>query len=255
MESSGTNDMGGSYERCSMELLYLLIACFSVWKIVLFYNPHGGGRVITSFYSVIGITSLFRVICIFIEPDYLSGPHNVLAFVDPLWYNVALAEASQVLVSLMIFSIFILLVSFWSHMASKVSDREIAESRPLLRRPPQTTRRGPLEKFFLVMTAFFVVEIINFALFFLNFYDSSVLILYDSVVFGAMSLLLLIEVLVFSSRVRHILRTMAAINADSSSYQIRRIRAITVVNSLYLLVRFAAEAFSVYVFYSHWTGV
>lgn len=251
---SSDDYMGGSYERFSLEMLFLLITCFSVWKIVLFFNPRGGGRVITSFYGLIFVTSVTRLLCIFIESGFLNGPPNVMAFSSTAWKSVSIAEAGQVIGSVMIYAIFILLVSFWSHMSTKVTDREIAESRPLLRRPASTNRRGPLEKFFLVMTLFILIEGVNFILFLLDFYDSSILILYDSIVFASISLLLLVEILLFSSRVIKILNTMAAINADSSNFQIKRIRAITVVNSLYLLVRTVAEIYFISVFFQNWTG-
>lgn len=245
----------GSYDKFSLELLFLLISCFSLWKIVLFCNPRGGGHVISSFYGLICITALFRVIVISTETAFLNdGPRNVMAFKSNNWFGIVASEASQVIVSMMIYAIFILLVSFWSHMATKVTDREIAESRPLIRQPAATRRRGPLEKFFLVMAAFLIVETFNFVLFFLGYYDSSVLIFYDSIVFGGMSMLLFVEILFFSSKVRKILKTMADINANSSLFQIKRIKAITVVNSFYLLVRLALEAFAMYEFYIHWKG-
>jgi hypothetical protein len=249
------DSMGGSYERVSLELLFLLISCFAVWKIVLFFNPRGGGRVIMSFYGLICVTSVTRLLCIFIEAGFLKGPPRVMATHADMWYSVCIDEAGQVVGSIMIYAIFILLVSFWSHMATKVTDREIADSSPLIRRPTSTTRRGPLEKFFLVMVLFVLVEGVNFVLFLLGFYNSAILILYDSIVFAVMSLLLLFEIIYFSSKVTKILKTMAAINANSSNFQIKRIRAITVVNSTYLLMRAAAEIFFIYIFYQNWTGI
>ena len=249
------NNMGGSYERFSLELLFLLISCFSVWKIVLFFNPRGGGRVITSFYGLICVTSVTRLLCIFIESGFLHGPPSVMAFSSNDWYSVCIDEGGQVVGSIMIYAIFILLVSFWSHMATKVTDREISDSSPLIRHPTHTNRRGPLEKFFIVMVLFVFVEGLNFVLFFLDFYSSGILILYDSIVFAVMSLLLLVEIIFFSSKVTKILRTMAAINANNSNFQIKRIRAITVVNSIYLLLRAVSEGFFIYTFYQNWTGI
>ena len=246
MESNHDN---GGYEKDSLEILFLMIGCFSLWKAVLFFNPYFGSRVVTFFYGLICVTAFLRAISLFVGNGFNQKPQTVVAFLSTGWSSVLTMEVAQVVGSILIYSVFILLVSFWSHMSIKVTDREIAESRPLLHIRSGSSRRGPLEKFFLVLTAFLFIEFLNIILFLFGLYSSTVLVLYDSIVFGVISAVILIETIVFSSRVTNILKTMEAINSDSSSFQIKRIRAITVVNVIYLLFRCGVECFFIMIFF------
>lgn len=244
----------GRYDTFILEIILVLVACFSAWKMVSFCNPEGGGRSITSFYALIAITAIVRLGCILFESYLLQEPLDVMAFSTAYWWDITIAEASQILGTIMIYSVFILLVCFWSHMSTKVQEREMAESRPLVGRQSALPRRGPVEKFSLIMIMFFVVEISNYVLFMMGFYDSVALIAYDSIVIGSMSAILLVEMSFFSTRIQSILKTIAAINSDSSPYQIKRIRAITIVNVCYLLVRLIVESVSLYTLYHNWRG-
>lgn len=82
---------------------------------------------------------------------------------------------------------------------------------------------------------------VNCGLFLLKFYSSEGMILVDSIILGAVSLICVFEISIFSHRFRTVLRTLGAINQVSTESQVKRIVWITVTGNVFFLVRATLE--------------
>lgn len=245
---------------------FLGIALFAGWKLHLLFDPDGGARVITTYYALIFFAASLRVV-------WLSLPFTSIEPAPPVraqhgrWMEALMGEGVTVLGDVAMMGLFILLVCFWSHMHKKVEERESAESAPILGRPSMSAggdsisaasrsayRRGPMESFLVITAALFAACMVNFVLFGIGLYNSAVLVLYDAIVFGCLALILTIEVLIFSARFLHILRTIAAVNDDTRDMQSKRILAVAVVSCAFLALRVVVEAWFVADNYEFWDG-
>jgi len=189
--------------------------------------------VVTAFYSLILLTSLIRSIWFFIpsyvlEDSYVPGP--VFAF-NPeggKWVGTFISEVMLSLGSLSLFSIFILILVYWADILKKYFY-------------PGVRRKRPMSTFLMMVGVLIVGEITNGILFLMKFYSSEGMILVDSIVLGAVSLICVAEITIFSHRFRTVLRTLGAINQVSTESQVKRIVWITVTGNIFFLLRAGIE--------------
>mmetsp|Transcript_16373 Transcript_16373/g.33702 ORF Transcript_16373/g.33702 Transcript_16373/m.33702 type:complete len:328 (-) Transcript_16373:57-1040(-) len=215
-----------------------LAIAFFLTTLVAFKRMHwswsqGGVEttVVTAFYSLILITSLSRTLWFTIpsyvlEPTYAPVP--IMAFGKAPWVGTFLSEVLLSFGSLCLFSIFILILVYWHDILLKYFY-------------PGLKRNKPISTFLTITGFLFVLQGTNMALFLLKFYTSEGMILVDSVLLGAVSLICVAEISIFSHRFRTVLRTLGAINQVSTESQVKRIVWITVTGNIYFLVRAALE--------------
>ena len=211
-----------------------------------YFDREGGGKVITAFYGIIAFTAGVRAIWFLIPSIYLEGayvPTSTIAFESDNWFGILLSELLLVLGSLSLYSIFILIACYWSHMLRKVDTSQDARSR-LLGQP--TIRRGPMETFGITITIISSAQAFGILLYLGQFWNAEEMILYDSVLLSIVSLTTLIEITLYSHRIRMVLTTIGAINANNTRPQVRRIFAITIAASFFFVTRVIIElAFAV----------
>jgi hypothetical protein len=261
---------GESEDELAQDLLlavgYFLLSIFAVWRLIVYFSLTGGGKVITLFFFLISLTSLLRFIWFIIPSHVLENtytPKPLQAFHSNGWKGLLLSELFLISGNLSLYGVFLLVICYWSHMLYKVENPDVVEINYLLSSSSSTSgptstsgassgtstssyhqknkRRGPMETFGLMMFFLSLIEIINLLLFLFNFYNSELMILFDSLLFSLTSLATLIALTLFSSRIRIVLTMMGVINGNSTKPQVRRILAITVVANTFFIIRLVIE--------------
>lgn len=231
-----------------LAIAYLIIGIFSCWRLIIYFSFQGSGKVITLFFFLITITSIIRSIWFIIPSITLEGtytPLPIIAFYSNNWKGILLSEIMLAIGSLGLYAIFLLVVCYWAHMLQKVEQPDIIETNYLL--PQNSTnyiqrqKRGPMEKFGLMMSFLISLELLNIILFICRFYNSEAMILFDSMLFSFTSLATLIAITMFSNRIRVVLTMMGVINGNSTKPQVRRILAITVAANIFFILRLLIE--------------
>jgi hypothetical protein len=232
-----------------LSLGFFLVTIFSGWRLFLYFSLTGGGKVVTSFFFLITFTSLIRCIWFIIPSEVLEGtytPTPMTSFETKGWVGVILSELMLSFGNLSLFGVFLLVICYWAQMLHKVENPEIPETNYLLPGGASSStstskRRGPLETFGVMMLVLFSLEIFNILFFLFRFYNSEVMILFDSLLFSFISLATLIAISIFSNRIRVVLTMMGMINGNSTKQQVRRILAITVAANIFFIVRLLIE--------------
>jgi hypothetical protein len=245
-----------------LAIAFLIVGFFSGWRLILYFSPSGGGKVITLFFSLITLTALMRAIWFLIPSTSLEetySPIPIKAFETRGWKGILISEILLAMGSLSLYGVFLLVICYWAHMLQKVENPEVPETNYLL---PQSgsnyqtirSKRGPMETFGLMMLFLSGVECLNIILFVFRFYNSEAMILFDSLLFSITSLATLIAISLFSNRIRVVLTMMGVINGNSTKPQVRRILAITVAANIFFGLRLLIEvSISLYLI-SLWTG-
>jgi len=197
--------------------------------------------VVTAFYSLILLTSVFRTIWFLIPetvwvPSYT--PVAIFAFDDehPSWVGAFLSEFVLTIGSLSLFSIFILILVYWADILKKYFH-------------PASRRTIPMVTFLGLVSLLIVLEIGNVAGFFFGLYTTEGMILFNSVLLAVVSIVCVCEITIFSHRFQTVLKTLGAINQVSTDSQVKRIVWITVTGNLFFFTRAALETvFCSYVF-------
>ncbi|GMI15327.1 hypothetical protein TrLO_g10507 [Triparma laevis f. longispina] len=214
-----------------------LCLAFSLTALIAFRRMHwsysqGGVEttVVTAFYSLILLTSTARAVWFgipsgWLEPDYVPGP--IMAF-SGHWIGTFVSELLLAFGSLTLFSIFILILVYWADILKKYFF-------------PGVKRNKPISTFLTLVGFLFLMSGVNCGLFLLKFYSSEGMILVDSIILGAVSLICVFEISIFSHRFRTVLRTLGAINQVSTESQVKRIVWITVTGNVFFLVRATLE--------------
>jgi len=197
--------------------------------------------VVTAFYSLILLTSVFRSVWFLIPatvwtPSYT--PVAIFAFDEnhPAWLGAFLSEFVLTAGSLSLFSIFILILVYWADILKKYFH-------------PASRRTIPMVTFLGLVSLLVVLEIANVAGFFFQLYTTEGMILFNSVLLAVVSIICVCEITIFSHRFQTVLKTLGAINQVSTDSQVKRIVWITVTGNLFFFTRAALEAvFCGYVF-------
>ena len=91
----------------------------------------------------------------------------------------------------------------------------------------------------------------NFFLYLCHAYGEVFLVLYDSILFITVPSALSVEITTFSQRIRQVLLTIGAINANNTATQAQRILAMTVVANIFFTVQIVLHGFvAVFILYA-----
>lgn len=225
--------------------MFSTLCLFSIYRMIRYFDRDGGGKVITAFYGLIAATAGIRAVWFFVPSTYLEGSYTPLPVVvlDPNWLGIFVSELMLAAGSLALYSIFILIACYWSHMLRKVDASSDARSRLIGQTTP---KRGPMETFFLKMAVIVSFQALSILLFLSGRFNSEEMILYDAVFLSLVSLATMIEIFLFSHRIRVVLVTISNVNANNARPQIRRILAITFAAGFFFSTRVIIElAFSI----------
>ena len=199
-------------------------------------RQQGGAEtnVVTAFYSLILLTSLFRSVWFLIpntvlEPTYV--PHAVMAFDPqcPSWIGGFISEELLTAGSLCLFSIFILILVYWADILKKYFSPGVRRSRPM-------------KTFINIFLGLLVIEAANALLFLGRIYSSEGMILVNAVLLASVSIICVVQITIFSHKFRTVLQTLGAINQVSTESQVKRIVWITVTGNLFFFTRAFIEA-------------
>jgi hypothetical protein len=197
--------------------------------------------VVTAFYSLILLTSVFRAIWFLIPADVWTPSYTPVAILawdedHPAWLGAFLSEFVLTAGSLSLFSIFILILVYWADILKKYFH-------------PASRRTIPMVTFLGLVSLLIVLEIANVAGFFFQLYTTEGMILFNSVLLAVVSIICVCEITIFSHRFQTVLKTLGAINQVSTDSQVKRIVWITVTGNLFFFTRATLESvFCVYVF-------
>lgn len=254
----------------ALGIAFLVTAAIAA-KRMTWSRQQGGAEmtVVTAFHSLILLTSTLRAMFFLIpssiwQPSYT--PVAVMAF-DPShrsWVGAVLSEVLLTAGSLSLFSIFILILVFWTDVVKKYFY-------------PGVRRLRPLATFFSLMALLVVLEVTNAALFLLKLYSSEAMILFNALLLSTVSMVCACKIIIPSHCFRAVLRRLGAINQVSTEPQLRRMVWITITGSLFFFTRafldalfavsllifwhrygtvqkiFSHELWDVYVFLKHWS--
>lgn len=200
--------------------------------------------VVTAFYALILVTSLFRSIWFLIPANVWTSSYTPVAVYawdedHSSWVGAFLSEFVQTAGSLALFSIFILILVYWADILKKYFH-------------PASRRSIPMVTFIGLVTLLIVLEIVNVALFLCKMYTTEGMILFNSVLLAAVSIVCVCEITIFSHRFRTVLKTLGAINQVSTDSQVKRIVWITVTGNLFFFTRAFLEALFVGYLVFYW---
>jgi hypothetical protein len=230
---------------------FILGAAFTIIGIIaaqrMAWSRQQGGaetNVVTAFYSLILITSLFRAIWFLIpnsvlEPSYV--PHAAMAFDPdhPSWVGGFLSEEMLTAGSLSLFSIFILILVYWADILKKYFQ-------------PGTQRSRPMTTFLHIVAFLIAIELLSGELFILRLYSSEGMILVNSILLSIVSIICVVEITIFSHKFRTVLQTLGAINQVSTESQVKRIVWITVTGNLFFFTRAFIETIFAVMLITYW---
>ena len=245
-ESLGDIFMGVTDKERLMDLgfglAFLITAIFAAKRMSWTRQQRGSETtVVTAFYSLILLTSIFRSIFFLIPatvwtPSYT--PVAIFAWDDehPAWLGAFLSEFVLTMGSLALFSIFILILVYWADILKKYFH-------------PASRRTIPMVTFLGLVSLLIVLEIANVSAFLFGLYTTEGMILFNSVLLAIVSIVCVCEISIFSHRFQTVLKTLGAINQVSTDSQVKRIVWITVTGNLFFFTRAALETvFCVFVF-------
>lgn len=226
-------------------LAFLIIGIVAAQR--MSWSQQEGGpetNVVTAFYSLILMTSIFRAVWFLIpnsllEPSYV--PHAVMAFDQdhPSWVGGFFSEELLTVGSLSLFSIFILILVYWADILKKYFH-------------PGARRVIPMTTFLNIVGFLVFVEILNACLFLFRFYSSEGMILLNAILLSTVSIICVVEITIFSHRFRTVLQTLGAINQVSTESQVKRIVWITVTGNLFFFTRAFIEAIFAFSLIAYW---
>jgi hypothetical protein len=219
---------------------FLITAIFAA-KRMTWTRQQGGSEttVVTAFYSLILVTSVLRAIWFLIPATVWTPSYTPVAVFawdpeHPSWIGAFLSELVLTAGSLALFSIFILILVYWADILKKYFH-------------PASRRSIPMVTFLMLVALLVAFEIVNLVCFLCQLYSTEGMILYNSVLLAAVSIVCVCEITIFSHRFRTVLKTLGAINQVSTDSQVKRIVWITVTGNLFFFTRaFLETIFCVY---------
>mmetsp|Transcript_39289 Transcript_39289/g.95010 ORF Transcript_39289/g.95010 Transcript_39289/m.95010 type:complete len:380 (-) Transcript_39289:1229-2368(-) len=219
---------------------FLITAIFAA-KRMTWTRQQGGSEttVVTAFYSLILVTSVLRAVWFLIPATVWTPSYTPVAVFawdaeHPSWIGAFLSETVLTAGSLALFSIFILILVYWADILKKYFH-------------PASRRSIPMVTFLMLVAMLVALEVINMACFLCKLYSTEGMILYNSVLLAAVSIVCVCEITIFSHRFRTVLKTLGAINQVSTDSQVKRIVWITVTGNLFFFTRaFLETVFCVY---------
>ena len=214
---------------------------FSAYRVRIYFDLSGGGKVITLFYSLIFLSSATRAIWFLIPSSVLEvsyAPVAIVAWESDGWIGTFVSELLAATGSLSLYSVFILVTCYWSTMMRKVNI-EILEPHGVVR--PKPRGLGAIKMFLIIIGVIGAVQLLNITLFLTEAINSEGMILFDSITLSIVAVITSAFMTVLSTRIRVVLMTIGAINSNSTRPQTNRILAMTRVGNAFFFIRVALE--------------
>lgn len=232
--------------------LFLFVTILALYRVYLYRDFSGRGKVVTIFYSLISFTSFVRSIWFFSfsYTDSYYLPIHPLLFTEPGAGWCLLSEALNSLGSSGLYLIFILIACYWSQLLTDTSNASYnarlteSESDSFLSPFIAFIRQRELsmmQLFGFNIAVLLICSCINVLLFTSKVFDSEDMILYDSVELTVVSLATMFALTLLSRRIQTLLLMIGAINNSSTQAQIRRIVAITYAANIFFVARVSIE--------------
>lgn len=226
-------------------IAFLVTAIFAA-KRMSWTRQQGGAEttVVTAFYSLILVTSIFRSTWFLIPATVWTPSYTPVAIFawdteHPAWVGAFLSEFVLTAGSLSLFSIFILILVYWADILKKYFH-------------PASRRTIPMVTFLGLVSLLIVLEIINIAAFGFGLYTTEGMILFNSILLATVSIVCVVEISIFSHRFRTVLKTLGAINQVSTDSQVKRIVWITATGNLFFFTRAFLESVFCGYLYVYW---
>jgi len=239
----GIDDDGPIYYETPFEkkislmfgLAFFIVLIVAAHRMYCSYSYEGAETTVTThFYSLILITSTLRAIW-FLLPDSVLKvsftPQAVLAFSPGPWVGTFLDDLIKSLGSISLFSIFILILVFWSSILKKFFQPDVRGRK----------RDTPMKKFLILISLLLTIVGLNCTFFLLEFYSSECLILVNAIVLAVVSLVCVAQIFYFSKQFQEVLTTLGVINQVSTESQIKRIVWITWTGIVFFVLRAIIE--------------
>ena len=214
---------------------FLITAIFAAKRMSWTHQQVGAETtVVTAFYALILVTSVFRAIWFLIPATVWTPQYTPVAILawdkdHPAWLGAFLSEFVLTAGSLALFSIFILILVYWADILKKYFH-------------PASRRSIPMVTFLGLVSLLVALEVVNVTCFFCKLYTTEGMILFNSVLLAVVSIICVCEITIFSHRFRTVLKTLGAINQVSTDSQVKRIVWITVTGNLFFFTRAFLEA-------------
>lgn len=158
---------------------------------------------------------------------------------NPHWFSNYASEVVLTIGSLCLFSIFILILVYWADILKKYFQ-------------PGFRREKPMRTFAVIVVVLALVQLVNSGMFLSGKYSTEGMILVNSVLLSTVSIVCVVQLLMFSHKFRTVLKTLGAINQVSTASQDERIKWITLTGNAFFISRALLEivlAFSLIFFY------
>lgn len=196
---------------------------------------------ITLFYSLIFLSSLFRAIWFLIPSSLLEesyAPVAVIAWSSKGWFGTLISEILLNIGSLSLYGVFILVTCYWSTMMRKVKIEPLDKSGVVR---PKPRGLGAIKMFIYIMAAIVGIELLSLLLFVCTVVNSEGMILLDSIMLSVVAIVTSTFMTILSARIRLVLSTIGASNASSTRPQTNRILAMTRVGNAFFFCKVAVE--------------
>lgn len=238
------------YQDLTFGIAFLVIAIFAIIRTRLYFDPFGAGRVITTFYFLIVLTALTRSVWFLIPSFVLEDsyvPKPVIAFKSNGWFGILISECLLVLGSLLLYAVFILVITYWAYMLRKTSTPTNASTHRFQSYLSSTlSRKGAIKNFLFIISYILLLELFNILLFLLQYINSEVMIIYDSILLSIVSICTLAGLIIYSSKIRSVMTAIGKLNKNpiansTMKKQIHRIWLITIGATLFFFIRILVE--------------
>lgn len=210
-------------------------ACFfSCWALAMHYQAPARQAATLGFYLLLALASFTRVL-------WFATPFGVMSVLvepeqlwvgDPGWRQFLASELMELLGSLLLYSIFVLIVVFWADMLRRLFTHE-------------SVRSHPLRLFLLVVAAIAAVQGVGVATFVAHKADSFWLIVYDDVVMCLLALGALTSVLVYAYRMKTVLQAFLEVSQIDTTDRIKAVNWATFICAFFLVCNSIFLVFSI----------
>jgi hypothetical protein len=236
------------YQDLSLGSCFLLLAILAGIRTRISFDPFGQGRVITTFYLLILFTALIRSVWFLIPSYILEGsyvPEPLEAFQSKDWIGCLVSELLLLTGSVLLYSQFILLISYWSYIlrGSNIPTSSTSTSSTV----KSNTSQSAFSTFTFIIILILLSEAINITLFILNIFNSQEMIIYDSILLSIISISTLIGMCVYSHKIRATMDKISKLNRNPNAksamtLQSNRIFQITIASVLFFSARVSVES-------------
>jgi len=229
-------------------LLFLAVCAFSAFRVtknILSFSENE--IIITLFNSLIFFTALLRCIWFLIPNNLIEdsyAPIPVVAFVTDGWYGTLISELLSVIGTICLYGLFVLIICYWIF---------VLEKRHAISAMSRWSRFKPriystIELFVIFMSFLILSQAISTVLFLCKVFNSELMIVYDSILMSAVSVIIIVAITFWSYRMNKVLLNLELINNRTSQPQIRRIQALTIVAILFFIQRVVLECACAFAF-------